>query len=211
MTVMAAEAAAGGAGRAAAGKQAAKKTAARKPAARKPSGKVSERPIGQHRVTEPRTTGRHRAPSRTFDERAQLAAYERGQQAAAAAPGYARSRITGVGAPGGDRYQAAILLEFLVAALVVAFAPLASGPKDDKGGPSPYRTGDLAQLAAIGIVYFLLAAWSGTGRGRPAAWFGFLILLGILFRKAVSGELTAEVAPLTGKPPEEGPGSAQAA
>ena len=130
-----------------------------------------------------------------------------GTQAAAAAPGYAASRAQGVGAPSGaNRYQSAILAEFLVAALVVAFAPLASPPKDEKGGPSPYRVGDLGQLAAIGIAYFLLALWSGTGRGRMAAWFGFLLLLGILFKKTANGQLSAEFKPLTGKGQAEASG-----
>ena len=119
---------------------------------------------------------------------------------AKAAPGAVRqTRIPS----GANKYQGAILAEFLIAALIVAFAPIATGPKDDKGGPSPYRVGDLAQLAALGIVYFLLAVWSGTGKGRMAAWFGFLILLGVLFRKTASGELNAEVAPLTGKQPKD--------
>jgi hypothetical protein len=104
---------------------------------------------------------------------------------------------------GGNKYQGAILAEFLVVVLVVAFAPIATGPKDDKGGPSPYRVGDLAQLAALGVVYFLLAVWSGTGKGRFAAWFGFLVLLAVLFKKTASGELNAEVAPLTGKQPKD--------
>ena len=128
----------------------------------------------------------------------QAASYGKARAAekARAAPGAVRqARIPS----GANRYQGAILAEFLVVVLVVAFAPLATGPKDDKGGPSPYRVSDLAQLAALGLVYFLLALWSGAGKGRPAAWFGFLILLAVLFKKTASGELNAEIRPFTGK------------
>jgi len=107
-----------------------------------------------------------------------------------------RQRLT----PGARNYQGAILAEFLVAVLVVAFLPLASGrPNDDKGGPSPYRVTDMTQLVAIGAVYFLLALFSGGERsGRIVAWFGGLLLLGILFAKVGSGQLSAAVSSMSG-------------
>ena len=157
------------------------------------------------RQAAPASTGKHRTPEQSgIRGRASDEALSRSVQAGQAAPGVA----AGAAAlpSGGNRYQSAILAEFLVAALVVAFAPLASPPKDEKGGPSPYRVGDLGQLAAIGIAYFLLALWSGTGRGRMAAWFGFLLLLGILFKKTANGQLAAEFKPLTGKGQAEAAG-----
>jgi len=101
---------------------------------------------------------------------------------------------------GGRNYQGAILAEFLVAVLVVAFLPLASGrPNDDKGGPSPYRVTDMTQLVAIGAVYFILALFSGGERsGRIVAWFGGLLLLGILIAKVGSGQLSAAVSSVSG-------------
>src|SRR5215469_1616715 len=139
----------------------------------------------QERERKAKIRAERRKLGRTAGEQAEAQAATRQQR---------RQRVTaavtptGISAPGGNRYQAAILAEFLVAALVVAFAPLASPPKDEKGGPSPYRVGDLGQLAALGIVYFLLAVWSGTGKGRMAAWFGFLVLLGVLFKKTANGQ-----------------------
>jgi len=142
---------------------------------------------------------------RTYDARVTGTRRQRpARQAPPSGPAPAPAAPDGAAtAAGGGKYQGAILAEFLIAALIVAFAPIAAGPKDDKGGPSPYRVGDLAQLAALGVVYFLLAVWSGTGKGRMAAWFGFLILLAVLFRKTASGELNAEAAPLTGKQPKD--------
>lgn len=106
----------------------------------------------------------------------------------------------GGGSMGGGRtYQGAILAEFLVAAIVVAFLPLASGPADGKKGPSPYRVTDMTQLVAIGAAYFILALFSGGERsGRVVAWFGGLLLLGILFTKAGSGQLSAAVSGVSG-------------
>jgi hypothetical protein len=101
--------------------------------------------------------------------------------------------------PGGRNYQGAILAEFLVAVVVVAFLPLASGPGDDKAGPSPYRVGDMIQLVAIGAVYFVLALFSsGERSGRIVAWFGGLLVLGILIAKTGSGQLSAAVSGVSG-------------
>jgi hypothetical protein len=100
---------------------------------------------------------------------------------------------------GGRSYQGAILAEFLVAVLVVAFLPLASGPGDGKTGPSPYRVNDMIQLVAIGAVYFVLALFSnGERSGRVVAWFGGLLVIGILIAKVGSGQLSAAVSSVSG-------------
>jgi hypothetical protein len=106
----------------------------------------------------------------------------------------------GGGSTGGGRsYQGAILAEFLVAVLVVAFLPLASGPGDGKTGPSPYRVNDMIQLVAIGAVYFILALFSnGERSGRVVAWFGGLLVVGILIAKVGSGQLSAAVSGVSG-------------
>jgi hypothetical protein len=92
--------------------------------------------------------------------------------------------------PGGDKYQTAILAEFLAAIAVVAFLPLATGGPKDKSNPSPYTTNDIVQLVAIAVTYFILALIPGKG-SRWAAWLGFLILLGIFYKKTATGELSA--------------------
>jgi hypothetical protein len=107
----------------------------------------------------------------------------------------------GGGSGGGGRtYQGAILAEFLVAVIVVAFLPLAAGqPDDGKQGPSPYRVTDMTQLVAIGAVYFILALFSsGERSGRIVAWFGGLLVLGILIAKVGSGQLSAAVSGVSG-------------
>lgn len=111
-----------------------------------------------------------------------------------------RSGVVDLGGRGGGRsYQGAILAEFLVAVLVVAFLPLASGPGDGKAGPSPYRVNDMIQLVAIGAVYFILALFSsGERSGRIVAWFGGLLTLGILIAKVGSGQLSAAVSSVSG-------------
>lgn len=128
-------------------------------------------------------------------------------KAAGAAAGAAANRYAGYGrevgqqqiTPGGRNYQGVILAEFLVAVLVVAFLPLASGPTDGKQGPSPYRVGDMIQLVAIGAVYFVLALFSsGERSGRVVAWFGGLLTLGILIVKTHSGQLSAAVSGVSG-------------
>jgi hypothetical protein len=159
--------------------------------------------------------GRHRKiPTRVEAGRARRAAEaERAQQGA-----QTRQRFIDYGGRGarygrearlpGGGYQGAILAEFLIAVLVVSFMPLASGaPSDGKTGPSPYRVNDLEQLAAIGITYFLLALLAQGDHGKMAAWFGGLILLGIGFKKMMSGQFSAAVSGLQGKPPpaEAGP------
>lgn len=114
-----------------------------------------------------------------FAEQAGAYASAKGRQAGRYA---ATARI-----PTGNRqYQGVILAEFLIAVILVAALPIASGGSPNaraKGGVSPYDTGDITQLVAIGAVYFILAIVSSGNRGRFAAWFGGLVLLGIGFVK----------------------------
>ena len=96
--------------------------------------------------------------------------------------------------PGNRQYQSVILAEFLVAVILIAFTPLATGGSPGsqaKNSPSPYDTGDLKQLVAVGAVYFILALVSSGNHGRFAAWLGGLILLAIGMSKAGQSQLTA--------------------
>jgi hypothetical protein len=100
------------------------------------------------------------------------------------------------GGRGRDRqYQPVILAEFLVAVIVVAVPPLATGGDKTakaKGGPSPYSTDTLKQLIAVGAVYFVLALLSGSKKvGRFTGWFGGLVLLGIGLLQVANQDLTA--------------------
>jgi hypothetical protein len=104
-------------------------------------------------------------------------------------------------APGGNKYQTAILAEFLIAAGVVAFLPLATGGPENKDSPSPYQVNDMVQLVAIAVVYFILALLPGRA-ARWGAWLGLLILLGIFYKKTVTGELNVA---LTHIHPGQGP------
>jgi len=127
----------------------------------------------------------------TAREAAKKYARDKAGEKARQAPGYARKRGK-MGTPGGGGYQTAILAEFLVAAGVVAFMPLATGGPEDKNSPSPYTVNDLTQLAAIGVTYFILAVVPGKW-ARWSAWLGLLILLGIMYRKMATGELNAAI------------------
>jgi hypothetical protein len=98
-----------------------------------------------------------------------------------------------MGAPGGNSYQTVILTEFLVAAAIVAFLPLATGGPPDKNTPSPYQVTDLVQLLALGVVYFILATLTGGSHGKIAAWFGGLVLLGLFYKKFATGELNTAI------------------
>jgi len=110
--------------------------------------------------------------------------------------GYSKELGRGRLTPGGRNYQGIILAEFLAAVLIVAVMPLFSGAPDGKAGPSPYRVNDITQLAAIGAVYFVLALLSsGERSGRVVAWFGGAVLMGILYKKTASGQLTAAISP----------------
>jgi len=74
-------------------------------------------------------------------------------------------------------YQPVILAEFVAAVLLVAASPVAT--RKEKTGISPYEGQDMVKLAAITVLYLILALVSTGGReaGRFAAWFGGLILL----------------------------------
>ena len=60
----------------------------------------------------------------------------------------------------------------------------------------------MAQLAAVGAVYFILALLSSGNSGRLSAWFGGLVLVVLALGKVASGELKATVKNLAG--PEVG-------
>lgn len=118
------------------------------------------------------------------------------QQAASVAR---NARVT----PGDRGYQPVILAEFLAVVVIITVAPIASGGSpaaQAKGSLSPYDTGDLRQLAAAGMVYFVLALISSGNSGRLAAWFGGLVLIMLALGKVASGEFKATVKNLT--PPE---------
>ena len=114
----------------------------------------------------------------------------RAREKARSAPRQYASQARGIQAPGGNKYQTAILAEFLVALGVVAFLPLATGGPENKDTPSPYTVNDLTQLVAIAVVYFILALLPGRS-ARWGAWLGLLVLLGIFYKKTATGELSA--------------------
>lgn len=104
--------------------------------------------------------------------------------------------------PGDRSYQPVILAEFLIAVVLVAFTPIATGGSPNakaKQSPSPYDTGDLRQLVAVGAVYFVLSLISSGNRGRISAWLGGLIVIGIGMSKLGKGQLGALVQGITGQ------------
>ncbi len=107
-------------------------------------------------------------------------------------------RRRGGGRRAAGQYQPVILAEFLLAVLVIAIPPLATGgdkTAQAKGGPSPYSADSLKQLIAVGMLYFILALMSGSRRlGRPVAWFGGLVLLGLGLVKWLNGDVQAMLA-----------------
>jgi hypothetical protein len=123
------------------------------------------------------------------------------REKAASAPRQYASQARGVSTPGGNKYQTAILSEFLLAMGVVAFLPLATGGSENKTGPSPYTANDMVQLVAIAVVYFILAMLPGRA-ARWGAWLGLLVLLGIFYKKTATGELNAAI---TSIHPGQGP------
>lgn len=135
--------------------------------------------------------------ARVTPEGAALYAGEKGAQAArSTARTVGQARI-----PTGDRaYQPVLLAEFLAAVVIVALLPIAAGGSDNakaKGTPSPYDTGDLEQLVAIGGLYFILALASSGNSGRVSAWLGGLVLLGLAMKK-LSGPLTEKLQAIKG-------------
>ena len=105
-------------------------------------------------------------------------------------------------APGDRAYQPILLAEFLAAVVIVAVFPVVTGGSDNakaKGGLSPYDTGDLKQLVAVGAVYFVLALASSGNSGRLSAWLGGLILIAIGLSKVGHGGISAVFTPVTSK------------
>lgn len=102
----------------------------------------------------------------------------------------ASARLT----PGGRGYQPVILAEFLAAVVIVAVTPIATGGSETakaKASMSPYDTGDLRQLVAVGGVYFVLALLSSGNSGRLSAWFGGLVLIALGMSRLAHGNLSA--------------------
>ena len=96
--------------------------------------------------------------------------------------------------PGSRGYQPVILAEFLAAVVIITLTPIATGGSPAakaKNSPSPYDTGDLRQLVAVGGVYFVLALLSSGNSGRLSAWFGGLVLLALGLSKVAHGQLSA--------------------
>ena len=90
-------------------------------------------------------------------------------------------------------YQPIILAEFLAAVLLVAGTPLAT--KKNPSGLSPYAGQDMIKLAALTMVYLILALIS-TGSGTPArlsAWLGGLVLLTVGLNEATNIAQTLDV------------------
>ena len=111
--------------------------------------------------------------------------------------------------PGNRSYQPVILAEFLIAVVIVALVPVASGGSPNakaKGSPSPYDVGDLRQLVAVGAVYFVLSLISSGNRGRISAWLGGLIVIGLLITKLSAGQLGQVFSTLSGAQPSTGGG-----
>lgn len=104
----------------------------------------------------------------------------------------ARQAVPSTKIPRGN-YQAAILAEFVAAIVLTAATPIAA--KRNQGGLSPYTAGDMAQLAALTIFYFILALIS-TGGGtaaRLSAWFGGLVLIAVGLTEATTIAKTLNV------------------
>jgi hypothetical protein len=68
-------------------------------------------------------------------------------------------------------------MEYVAAVLLTAATPIAT--KQGQPGASPYLAKDMMKLAALTLLYLMLAMLSvgGRGSGRFAAWFGGLILI----------------------------------
>lgn len=185
MTVLAAEAGEAVGARAAAG--------ARGGAGRHRGAPARGRPKTQE------AKGSHARPPATRTGQAGDVVSQRTAQGIREAPGAYGSQAAAVGrgaqvTPGSRGYQPVILAEFLAAVAIVALVPIASGGSPAavaKGSPSPYDTGDLRQLVAVGAVYFVLALASSGNSGRLSAWLGGLILIALAMSKLAHGSLTA--------------------
>lgn len=139
-------------------------------------------------------TGRRKktaAPPPARRQRFEKQARKQGKKAArSAGRDILRARV-----PGARNYQPVILAEFLLAVLVVAIPPLATGGDQTaqaKNSPSPYSGDSMKQLLAVGALYFILALMSGGKKlGRFSAWFGALVLIGLGLVKTANGDLQA--------------------
>jgi hypothetical protein len=89
-------------------------------------------------------------------------------------------------------YQGVILAEFVAAIILTAATPIAS---NKKAGLSPYAATDVAQLAALTLLYLILALVSvgGSSAGRIAAWFGGLVLIGVGLGEAATIAKTLDI------------------
>jgi len=98
-------------------------------------------------------------------------------------------------------YQPVILAEFVAAILLVALSPVAS--KKNPAGMSPYDGQDMIKLAALTLVYLILALVStgGPGAGRFGAWFGGLVLLTVGLAEAAHLAQVIDLFGIGGKPP----------
>lgn len=102
----------------------------------------------------------------------------------------------------GRNYQGVIMAEFLAAVVIIVAVPVAEGGSPAakmKGSISPYDTGDLRQLVAAGLVYFVLALFSSGNSGRLSAWFGGLVLVGLAMNRLAHGEISAVVKTVSGQ------------
>jgi len=121
-----------------------------------------------------------RRHSRTADSPTAQAGFEQAGQLLGTRR-HPRSRATS------GNYQGVILAEFVAAVVLVALTPIAANKKQQtqSGGLSPYAGQDMIKLAAITVVYLILALLSvRPGPGRFAAWFGGLVLLAVGLNEA---------------------------
>jgi hypothetical protein len=88
--------------------------------------------------------------------------------------------------------QGVILAEFVAAIILTAATPIAT---NKQAGLSPYAATDVAQLAALTLLYLVLALVSvgGSNAGRVAAWFGGLVLIGVGLGEAASIAKTLDI------------------
>jgi hypothetical protein len=108
-----------------------------------------------------------------------------------------------------SNYQSVILMEYVAAVLLTAATPIAT--KQGQPGLSPYVAKDLMKIAALTLLYLMLAMLSvgGRGPGRFAAWFGGLIL--IVDGMFEANNIVKDLGLLSGQAPASGAGATSAA
>jgi hypothetical protein len=108
-----------------------------------------------------------------------------------------------------SNYQSVILMEYVAAVLLTAATPIAT--KQGQPGLSPYVAKDLMKIAALTLLYLMLAMLSvgGRGPGRAAAWFGGLIL--IVDGMFEANNIVKDLGLLSGQAPASGAGAAAGA